>query len=369
MLIADTGRRAAVFAAAWLFATAAVAQPSSQSPERSGRELYDASCAACHATDGRGAPRSRVGFDTPLPDFTDCSFATPEADADWLAVAHRGGPVRAFDRRMPAFGDALSEAELLGVIHYIRGFCSERRWPRGELNLPRALVTEKAFPENEAVYTLRASSGAFGNEFLYERRLGARTQWELVVPIDAQDAGGGWHQGVGDVAFALKHVLFHSLERGRILSAAGEIIFPTGDADHGLGAGTAIVEPFVAFGQILPSDRFVQAQAGVELSTNRSKAAHEAFWRVAYGRTFFEPHFGRAWTPMVELLAAHELENGARVHWDVVPQMQVSLSRRQHVLLNAGVQVPINERRGRSTRFIAYLLWDWFDGGFLDGWR
>ena len=72
---------------------------------------------------------------------------------------------------------------------------------------------------------------------------------------------------------------------------------------------------------------------------------------------------------MIELVAARELEEGERTHWDIVPQVQVSLSLRQHVLVNAGLQVPLNERSGRSTRFIAYLLWDWFDGGFLDGWR
>ena len=44
-----------------------------------GRELYRMSCAACHGPDGRGAPVSMVGFDTPLPDFTDCNFSTREA--------------------------------------------------------------------------------------------------------------------------------------------------------------------------------------------------------------------------------------------------------------------------------------------------
>ena len=72
---------------------------------------------------------------------------------------------------------------------------------------------------------------------------------------------------------------------------------------------------------------------------------------------------------MAELLGARELEDEQGVHWDLVPQMQVSLSRRQHILLNAGVQFPLNERTGRSTRFMAYLLWDWFDGGFFEGWR
>jgi hypothetical protein len=78
------------------------------------RDLYLNACAACHGADGRGRPKSVVGFDTPLPDLTECSFATPEADADWLAVAHSGGPIRAFDRRMPAFGEALSQTSFLG---------------------------------------------------------------------------------------------------------------------------------------------------------------------------------------------------------------------------------------------------------------
>jgi hypothetical protein len=72
---------------------------------------------------------------------------------------------------------------------------------------------------------------------------------------------------------------------------------------------------------------------------------------------------------MVEWLAARDLEDGARVQWDVVPQMQVTLNRRQHIMINVGVRVPLNQRAGRSTQVITYFLWDWFDGGLLDGWR
>jgi mono/diheme cytochrome c family protein len=355
---------------AWLFVVAAHAQTPA-APD--GRELYQTACAACHGPDGRGRPQAVVGFDVPLPDFTDCGFATPEADADWLAVAHAGGPARAFDRRMPAFGEALSEVDLLRILAYVRTFCTDSAWPRGELNLPRALVTEKAFPENEAVLTTTidgGSPGAVGNEFLYEQRLGPRTQFEVVVPLDLQQgSSGSWRGGLGDVAVALKRVLFHSLERGAILSGAAEVIFPTGKEDAGLGAGATIVEPFVAYGQILPRDSFLQVQSGLELSTNTSRAGHEAFWRAALGRTFVEDAFGRAWSPMIEVLGAVELDSDEPVHWDLVPQLQVSLSKRQHVLLNAGVRLPLNDRDGRSTTVITYLLWDWFDGGFLSGWR
>ena len=351
-----------------LLPAALEARQSQQSP--SGRDLYLNACAACHGPDGKGMPRRIVGFDTPLPDLTQCSFATPEADADWFAIAHSGGAVRAFDRKMPAFGEALSGEQIVSVISHIRTFCTDRAWPRGELNMPRALRTEKAFPENEALLTVSATGSEVTTSMIYERRLGARSQIEAVVPLAfSQRETGRWSNGVGDIALAGKHALFHSLDRGSILSVAGEVIFPTGDKDEGLGSGVTKFEPYVAFGQLLPGDSFLQFQGGMELSTDRSRAAHEAFWRAAFGRTLFEPDFGRAWTPMLELVAAREIEDEGAVHWDLVPQLQISLSRRQHVLFNLGVQIPVNARQDRGTTFLSYLLWDWFDGGFLTGWR
>lgn len=338
-----------------------------------GQQIFRAACAACHGPDGKGQPRSTVGFDTPLPDFTSCSFATPETAADWVGIAHQGGPVRAFDRRMPAFGDVLSDEQIEKAINYVRSLCRDRAWPRGELNLPRALVTEKAFPENEAVLTTTIAGGdaaTFENVLLYEHRLGARTQFEAAVPLALQkSASGDWQRGLGDVAVAVKHALFHSLESGTIVSAAGEVSLPTGKENQELGKGVTMVEPFVAVGQILPSDGFLQFQGGVELSTNRDRASNEAFWRVALGKTFMEGRFGRSWSPMVELVAARELGADEGTQWDIVPQMQISLSKRQHILISAGVRIPMTDRRERNTQVLTYFLWDWFDGGLLDGWR
>jgi mono/diheme cytochrome c family protein len=339
----------------------------------SGRELYLSACAACHGPEGKGMPRSIVGFETPLPDLTDCSFATPEADADWFAVAHSGGRVRAFDRRMPAFGEALSQDELASIIRHIRGFCTDKAWPRGELNMPRPLVTEKAFPENEAVLTTgieREGHSSINSSVVYERRFGARNQFEAVIPFGFQESSGNrWDMGLGDIVLALKRVVYHRLERGSIVSIAGELIVPTGDHDDRIGSGVMKFEPYLAVGQLLSPDSFVQFQGGFELSSRRPRVEHEAFWRAAIGRTLFEPNFGRAWTPMLELLGSRELSSGSIAHWDVVPQVQVSLSRRQHVLLNIGVQMSLNDRRDRGTRVLTYLLWDWFDGGFFSGWR
>ena len=124
-----------------------------------------------------------------------------------------------------------------------------------------------------------------------------------------------------------------------------------------------------AVGQILPSDGFLHGQAGIELSSNTERSPHEAFWRVAAGKTFFQGPYGRGFSPMLELVAARELEEGAGIEWDVVPQMQVTLSRRQHVMVSGGLQIPVSEREGRSTKVILYLLWDWFDGSFFSGWH
>ena len=130
-----------------LSTTAAIAQV------RSGAELYGSACAACHGPDGRGKTQSEVGFAIPLPDFTDCDFAVREPDSDWSAIVHGGGRARGFDPLMPAFEEALSSDEIEQILSHVRAFCRDERWPRGELNMPRALFTEKAFPEDEAVIT------------------------------------------------------------------------------------------------------------------------------------------------------------------------------------------------------------------------
>ena len=52
-------------------------------------EIFAAACAACHAPDGRGRSESQLGFDLPLPNFTDCNFASREPSADWFAIAAR----------------------------------------------------------------------------------------------------------------------------------------------------------------------------------------------------------------------------------------------------------------------------------------
>jgi mono/diheme cytochrome c family protein len=350
---------------------AAAMQGSPTGTPDAGERLYQAACAACHGADGTGLPPIQLGFETPVPDFTDCSFASREPDADWFSIIHQGGPIRAFDRMMPAFGEALSAEEIMAILAYVREFCGEADWPRGELNLPRAMFTEKAYPEDEAVWTTGVGGEGWGevsNELIYERRFGARNQIELILPFGFRDAPEGWKGGIGDVGIGVKRAVFHDLASGTILSLAGEVIVPTGNADEGFGVGVARLEPFLAFGQVLPSDGFMHLQAGAEFPVGGDEVESEAFWRGAIGKSFTEGRFGRTWSPMVEVLAARELTNGATTHWDVVPQFQVTLNTRQHVMANVAARVPVNDTDTRRTQLLIYLLLDWFDGGLLDGW-
>ncbi len=95
----------------------------------------------------------------------------------------------------------------------------------------------------------------------------------------------------------------------------------------------------------------------------------EVFWRLVGGKTFTQGQFGRSWSPMVELVAAKDLADGEVVHWDIVPQFQVTLSKRQHIMAAFGARVPLNARDSRHTQIMAYFLWDWFDGGLFSAWK
>jgi len=108
---------------------------------------------------------------------------------------------------------------------------------------------------------------------------------------------------------------------------------------------------------------------GVAEFPTDSRFDDELVLRAAAGRTFtFSSPYGRALTPMVEIEGKWEDASGADTEWDIVPQFQVTLNTRQHVMAAAGLRVPVTNRSSRDVELVFYLLWDWFDGGVLEGW-
>ena len=339
-----------------------------------GEEIFKASCAGCHAPNGTGQPEYILGFEPPatFPDFTDCNGSTRERTADWNAIIHEGGAVRGFSDIMPSWKEALTDEQIDKLTRHLRSLCEEPGWPLGELNLPRALFTEKAFPEDEwvlAANTNLNNGGEVGVTLLYEKRFGSRNQLELAAPVSfVQSSNGGWFGGVGDLVMGFKRVLM-SKGTSSILSVQGEVIVPTGNKEKGAGSGVTTFEPFAAFGQRISRSSFFQIQTGFELPTDSTRVPNVFYWKTAVGNTFTQNFgLGRAWTPMVELIADRELVTGARTNWDIVPEVQITLNKRQHVRANIGIRTPMNNTAGRSTQLAFYLLWDFFDGGLREGW-
>jgi mono/diheme cytochrome c family protein len=339
-----------------------------------GAAIYKSACLACHGADGRGAAQTLTEFERPatFPDFTACDQTTPEVNTGYKDVITNGGPARGFSEIMPAFGEALTSQQIDDVIAYLRHFCRNESWPRGELNLPLALVTEKAFPENELVLTSSVNvQGSPANEthIIHEQRFGVKNQIEIDLPIVFEDQDHTWYGGVGDMTVGVKRVMFSNLRSGAIFSLQGGFILPTGNRSRGFGSGTAAFEPFAAFDQLFRSNTFLQLQLGAELPFKTSVAPRNVFFNSAVGQSFAGKNgLGRMWSPMFEFVASRDLEDGAKTDWDVVPEMQVTLSKRQHIRANLGLRIPVSNTEGRGKQLMFYVLWDWADGKLTRGW-
>jgi len=342
---------------------------------KKGEVIYKNGCIACHGSTGKGAPQTSIEFVLPdtFPDFTRCDQTTAETNLAYKDVVVHGGPARGLSQIMPAFGDLLTSEQIDDVIAYMREFCTDKRWPRGELNLPRALVTEKAYPEDEVVISTAMNvTGAPGltTDIIHEQRFGINNQIEIDVPVNSQDQNHAWNSGLGDITFAVKRVMFSSLRTGSILALQGGVLAPTGNNQRGFGNGTTTFEPFAAFDQLFPTNTFLQFQLGADLPHRTDIAPQSLFWRAAIGQTLAGDHrLGRLWSPMVEFLAVRDLKDGAKTNWDVLPEIQVTISARQHVRFDLGVRNPVTNTAGRDKQLVFYLLWDWADGKLWEGWK
>lgn len=343
---------------------------------RTGKDIYMAGCVACHGADGRGQSRELQGFERPstFPDFTDCRTSTPEPDVQWQAIITNGGPARGFSQIMPSFGEMLSQDQIKMVVKYLRSLCKEKSWPQGDLNFPRAFITEKAFPEDEVVVSSAVNTeGRAGGDVtaFYEKRFGATSMIELQVPYGWNNLGSGTKAAFGDIALGYKRALWSSVNTGSIVSAGAEVIAPSGSKEAGTGGESTTFELFGAWGQRLPGDSFFQVHTGFELPVHPDIVPRAYYFHSAVGKTFSQGWMGlgRRWTPMNEFIVDRDLVSGAKTNFDVVPQIQIPISKRMHILANIGYDVPVNHTAGRPKQLLFYLLWDFADGSLKDGWK
>ena len=323
-------------------------------------EMWTAWCARCHAEDGTGKIAEPTVTVTPM-DFTDCKVTTPEPDVDWERAIAKGGPGVGLSPEMPAFEDSLTPEQITLFVSHIRSFCSEPGWPSGNVNFPRPLLTEKAFPENELVLVPAIShfpeenapsitDGSF--TVIYERRLGKQSMIEFAVPLVTTNSLLTRTSGLGDIEVGVKHAAY--FDGSRIISVGIDVALPTGDRFEDHGSGAVMIEPYVSAGMMI-GDWYWQAQVKPEVSTNTGRTGHHIVYNTYIGRdTSDAPN---TWTLGVEL-------NGEDEEVALTPQLRKGLTGTGALAASFGVMLPINKREEQGMRWVGYLLWE-----YLEPWR
>lgn len=115
-----------------------VAQVTSEIEEmdvEQGRVLYVENCASCHGVNLEGQPNWRSKGDDgrlPAPPHDERGHTWHHGDGLLFSYTKLGGKEALaelemeFDSGMPGFGDRLSDAEIWGIINYIKSTWSER---------------------------------------------------------------------------------------------------------------------------------------------------------------------------------------------------------------------------------------------------
>ena len=163
-----------------------------------------------------------------------------------------------------------------------------------------------------------------------------------------------------------KYVLKHDKPSGFILTGAAQVGVPLNS-----GANWEFL-PYLAFGKILSPNWTLQGSGRLKFDLEDSDGSSAEFASIVH---WVHTDRGRAVFPALEVVAEVPFERGtgpdrkSAVQWSVLPQARIGLNKRGNIALNAGVELPLNDRDGRyDWRAYVYFIWDFADGGLFDGW-
>jgi mono/diheme cytochrome c family protein len=92
-----------------------------------GKTVYDAQCASCHGTTGKGDGKMAAMMNPPKPsDLTDATWKHGGTDGEIFAVIRDGSKGTA----MRGYGSRLKPDEMWNVVNYVRTFGPPARGPR-----------------------------------------------------------------------------------------------------------------------------------------------------------------------------------------------------------------------------------------------
>jgi mono/diheme cytochrome c family protein len=339
-----------------LFAAQGWASGDARLPQ--GRETYVAACLACHGADGSGNP----GWQSSVrpPNLASC-FTTSERADHWHAIVAKGGRAFGLSSVMPSYGGSLSEAEIGAVVAYTRTLCAKAdRYPPGELDPRRLLLTDKAFPDAELrLGVMQALDGSHRTllQLGLDNRLGPRLQYGVGLPIRPQDSIYDEFAGVGNLQFGMKGVLGFSPRRGLLASAGLDVEAPTGSRPRNLGTGTWVWKPTVAASKTA-GRAAIQTHLQAELPADTLRQDRRLVYGLGISYALGRPR--TAWTPATEIVGTY---NWRRLTWynELVFEISHPVTRVGHVLLGGGVRFPLGSYLA-PVAFQGHLLWDFADG-------
>jgi mono/diheme cytochrome c family protein len=328
-----------------------------------GRKTFESVCAACHGVTGRPDPANPAvqALDPKPADLSDPLFNSREPVLDWETVVTHGGPALGLSPTMPAQGTVLKEEEIRNVVAYAKTLApGSDKYPPGDLNFFLPVRTKKAFPEDEIVYKARLTEqegeNVWRNVIELEKRFGRRSMGVLEV-IHEDD---GFDSEVTEVEVGAKSVLHWNLAERSILSGAIVAAFPTDD-----DASDEII-PYLAYGKQFGEKVTFQSSGRAIVPVDDAGDGEFELAGIVHYRWNQWP---RAMFPALEATATVPFDagDGDSVKWTFVPQVRVGLTRRGHVAINFGVEIPLSDQSW-NTRYHLNLLWDFADGSFFAGW-
>ena len=125
---------------------------------RTGQQIFAATCAACHGVAGEGQPNWHIAKEDgtlPAPPLNGEGHTWHHPDGWLFRVVNQGGRIQespsvpSFKSGMPAFGDTLSDKEIIEVLTYVKGLW-EGKASRSGLSITesQAYVSERdPFPQ------------------------------------------------------------------------------------------------------------------------------------------------------------------------------------------------------------------------------
>ncbi len=335
----------------------------------SGREIYVQFCSRCHGEDGKGnIPEEMLqNMEAPPPDLTEPYFNSAEKRLAWFRVIKFGGDIEGLSMSMPSWGESFSDKQIQEMIEYMKSFIPQDDYPQGELNFLRAHSVTKAYVEQEALiipaYTLknaRQRASETATILYYANRFGNRFQYEVKAPIKSVSSPLRNDWGLGDIELGVKYAFFDDYIKGTIASVGFEVELPTGDEGRGFGKGTVVAVPYFAAG--MSANKFLELQGSARIDAPLDPAMANAGLKYGVSAVLILSDSRQGLFPGFELSGQKNLTSEESV-FSIIPKVYVGLTRRGHVAISFGIEIPISAQKPFNSRWLAFFLWDYADSG------